>query len=407
MTFPNLRQEQILEYECDYELAKQLRWLDEPPEQNTGFALPKFIVSEIPQCMKQHFNVSSFLIGTFLIAASSIFLGRFFTVTETIQEELPTYQEKVFVYDVPTKENFGVPTALSFCKEKQKSDDIYMEVNVQKCLNKIEKRMKRQKEDKFLKEKLKYWEKYLINKAKYLTEKQWNLKKRERQFVSNQKVVGTTTSENMYYPKKSKAKSNTKDDVNDVYHWKNEDNNKHSKYYNTQNNILEDDNFEDKLVKSDNQIVATGKTINKKVNNDYKENMKKCQGNCYKNLHKKDDEKSSYKKKNYKEYKHKMNPLDRELKYKIGMKDYDQCNKKHQKYRNNYIKVDKKNDTRNSNWLTKLFKGRSELRNKEKSGDWYFDRSFYRKRKRDKAKWYFDWMMDREILRYKRFYLDF
>lgn len=79
--------------------------------------------------------------------------------------------------------------------------------------------------------------------------------------------------------------------------------------------------------------------------------------------------------------------------------------KDNKKYEPNFLLVDKKNDTISGSWLGKLFKGRSDLRSKDTSGEWFFNRASYRKKKRDKAKWYFDWMMDREILRYRKLYL--
>lgn len=467
-------------------------------------------MSKIPQCVKKHFSVSGFLIGTVLIAASSIFLGTYFTASEPIQEELPSYQEKVFLYDVPGEENFEVPTALSFCREKHKSDDIYMEINAQKCLSKIEKRMKRKKYEKIVKEKIKSWEQQLEVKEKFLTKKEKSLRKRqfssnenydsnhhrtnirkcnediskqksrkhnehkkhkddskEKSYKDNDKkedkyltVDDFKLKQSEYKTKERKYKGDSKekkykdDDKNgdkystsdDFKHKQSEHKSKERKYkddskekkfkddiehkefeYKSKERKYKDDSKEQDNKKGDEfstvdnikqkQFESTNKE--KKYKNDskekiYKENIRKDKKHKKTDYYKKSKDiqhANKIKSNQYNEFSPKESSKEEKTRTskENSCRSKTECKNSKNKYKQKLspiVLVDKKNDTVDGNWLGKLFKGRSEIRGKESIGEWYFDRSSYRKRKRDKAKWYFDWMMDREILRYRRLYLN-
>ncbi|CAG9759910.1 unnamed protein product [Ceutorhynchus assimilis] len=59
------------------------------------------------------------------------------------------------------------------------------------------------------------------------------------------------------------------------------------------------------------------------------------------------------------------------------------------------------NKTINGQWYFSLYgDSRNNIRNKEKIAEWYFRRGYYRENKRDKAKWYFDYMSGRNHAEY-------
>lgn len=421
-SFPVFSEERILQYEPN--LLDQLKWLDKPPErieevENENILQKLF--SKIPEGVQKNVCVTGFLIGTVLIAASSIFLGRYFTITETIQDDLPTYQDKGFLYDVPNEENFDVKTALSFCREKHRSNNIYMEINTQKCLSKIEKRLKCKKHNIIIKERIETWKKYLEAKEKFLIEKEQKLRRQEAQFRCKEK-----NGENDEFEKKNKYNNfkTQKADLNKKKYRCEDSIKEHMQNQNYKDDfkekkikVREDVKLNTKIISEDNKNLKhkkekhhrnTSGKINKQRGDIYKMSEFQIQENDNTILKTKNNE-YFFEVKLAKQDKGKDPNHVSKANSDSCQKNKKGCNDARNKYTQNYepnlFIIDRNNKTVDSDWLSKLFRGRSDLRSKNNIGEWYFDRSSYRKRKRDKAKWYFDWMMNREILRYRRLYL--
>ncbi|GJQ88509.1 hypothetical protein Trydic_g15427 [Trypoxylus dichotomus] len=59
-------------------------------------------------------------------------------------------------------------------------------------------------------------------------------------------------------------------------------------------------------------------------------------------------------------------------------------------------------------WYSKLYEGRSKIRNQHHASDWLFERADFRNKKRNmKNNWYWSWMMDREQMRLKKGFWQF
>lgn len=78
--------------------------------------------------------------------------------------------------------------------------------------------------------------------------------------------------------------------------------------------------------------------------------------------------------------------------------DYKKRNKKFHKMEHNLKRENKSDGT----WYVHFQKHREDVRNKEHAADWLFDRASGRARKRDEARWYFQWMVGREEGRFRR-----
>lgn len=231
--------------------------------------------------------------------------------------------------------------------------------------------------------------------------------KKEAQFGPKEKKIDMNIEFESKYPNKmykkyTKDKPHKFDNVNMREPYK--DNQKHFKHDFKEK---EDDKMRDKLKKCDNKYVYKGRL--------QKANDVKCDKN--KAFDKNVVKENRIKTKTNDEYKKKSGECSGEKFSKFGK---NKCtnpsetdgfyrnakNKYREKNMQNFVLLDRKNETVDGTWLGRLFKGRDELRHKDKMGEWFFDRSSHRKRKRDKSGWYFDWMMDRELQRYRRLYLN-
>lgn len=77
---------------------------------------------------------------------------------------------------------------------------------------------------------------------------------------------------------------------------------------------------------------------------------------------------------------------------------------KHRTSSSNFEKGNNKNETKDGHWHARLHNGRDEIRKREHNAGWWFDRAAMRIRLRDKAQWYFQWMVGREETRCKKNY---
>lgn len=94
--------------------------------------------------------------------------------------------------------------------------------------------------------------------------------------------------------------------------------------------------------------------------------------------------------------------LNKYIKSEIN-ENHNSCNngKKNKKQHKTeqYLKKMNKSD---GAWYTNFQKHRENLRKKQNTADWLFDRASDRAKRRDEARWYFHWMVGREEGRFRR-----
>jgi len=107
-----------------------------------------------------------------------------------------------------------------------------------------------------------------------------------------------------------------------------------------------------------------------------------------------------------KDSKHKDKESKKKFKINDEIADKSHKNKDKDLKKNNLqipqkFKYSDKKQNMTGQWYTNMHKARKNFRQKEQASDWLFDRAHLRSLKRNKAHWYFQWMVDRERLRMK------
>lgn len=98
------------------------------------------------------------------------------------------------------------------------------------------------------------------------------------------------------------------------------------------------------------------------------------------------------------------------LRKKIKLeKKLDKCSKKSddksKKRSKKYYKVEYNGNRENRSdgeWYVNFHRHRENIRKREHMADWLFDRAYDRNKRRDEARWYFQWMIGRQEGRFKR-----
>lgn len=338
---------------------------------------PRDVADQDRSCSIIKKYVNGILMGTVLLALCSIFLSRYLSVPESLEEDLPIYQED-FKEDLTDsfealpviQKTYDVPTALKYCSDKHQSDDLLKEINVKKCLSKIDRRIQRAKE----KEKLLNKEMYLEVKEKYLEEREKNLLKREYEVLQSEF--------NLKYQKS--LKQMTKENLESKNVFKEEHNQKNpekSRGRSKSKNAGRKDKDDTQFRGNANEINKISDKPTKKTYCRFVERNENKKN--YKSKHidnEDDDDQNETVRDSGKKHKNRNKYIDNTEYSKNESKNLET------KYRNNFNKNEKKYKFERSN---KLNENNQKYSGKKRRMS--FD---------EEAKWYFDWMKGREVLRY-------
>lgn len=90
------------------------------------------------------------------------------------------------------------------------------------------------------------------------------------------------------------------------------------------------------------------------------------------------------------------------LKKKMKLEKYNRKSEKKNKFLHKMEHNIKRENKSDGTWYVHFHKHRDDVRKREHAADWLFDRASERARKRDEARWYFQWMVGREEGRFRR-----